>query len=280
MHFFLILFFSFFSFGFSTETFGSLDSSSSRITFITNTSIVPGHPSTELLERSFQSWSQQPGFDLMPKIIVFDEPETKHYKIELRKGVSLKEAYDEYKRRCKKLVEENPNFKNTLLVFLKKYGHITGALREAFPFVKTRFVFIHQHDFILVRPINIEGILNSMEKNSSIQYVHFTLARNVPYGNSQVYVNPYDGFSEVPLCVSYNWSDHEHIASKQYYETFVFPSTGNRPIAMEWELAHPVRNACVANPKNHKKFGVFLYGSYGEGPFVTHLDGKNWGRNQ
>ncbi len=281
MKFFLFLFFLGFSTGFSinVETYGTLDSSSSRITFITNTSAVPGHPSTELLETSFKSWYQQPGFESMPKIIVFDEPPKKFYSLEMRKGVFLKTAYEGYKKGCRKLIEESPYFKNTLLVFLKEHGHLTGALREALSFVKTPFIFVHQHDFVLEKPLDLEGVMSSMERNPFIQYVHFTRAKNIPYGTAQVAAIPYEGPSHIPLCISYNWSDHEHLTSKKYYETFVFPRVGNRPIAMEWELAHPIRNACVKDPNKYKEFGVFLYGSYGEGPFVTHLDGKNWGKD-
>ena len=189
---------------------------SKLITVITSTSPIPSMPSTTYLYEAQKSLFQVPALAKCKKIIVFDGVENN------QKSVSA--TYEKYKNNVKKLVKEDPYFSNTKLVFCKTWGHLSGAIREAISHVDTPFLFLHQHDLVLLQGFDLIGVVASMMANPKIKYVY--LGRR-PNTTDDIYHAPVDeeveGVSFVPLCRSCGWSDQCHVASVEYYNSFVLP---------------------------------------------------------
>jgi hypothetical protein len=244
------------------ETVGSIEKGNSRITFITTTSVIPSHPSTSMLEISLKSFFQISGFEKIPKIIVFDE-------------ISKDKRYDEYKKRVIKLLKTNPHFKNTMLIFLNEHHHITGAIRVALKYVKTKYLFIHQHDFQLIKPFDLDLVLDSMELNPDIKHVRLNKRRNIRLGYD-FYIDEYKGKTKIPLTRTFGWSDNDHITRKDYYENFVIPKVGNKKIPMEWALHGLERKDLKEDTSKHSIYGTFLLGALNEPAYIRHLNGKYW----
>lgn len=167
-------------------------------------------------------------------------------------------------------------------------------LGTAINHVVTPYIFVLQHDFILVRPFDAERLLATMQRNAAIKHVRLNARPNVAKGFDG-YIANYTGDTDVPLTRTCGWSDGPHIASVQYYRKFCMPlnardyNEGRRKFMEEsihyrmqrngapggcWELK---RNATIPGaelhwPKDFDKYGTYLYGvaSSNDGNYMSH----------
>jgi len=240
------------------------------ITVITTTSPLQSIPTTKHLYYAQKSLAQIPALALCKKIIAFDDIQpTSNF-------AYRKRDYDLYKKHIKELTETDPYFANTELIFLTEWGCLVGALKEAFKRVKTPFVFIQQHDLLLLKTFDLNALIATMVANPAVRYV--TL---LPGTNGAGYL-PYwkhlddniKGVHFVPLCRAGGWTDQCHVARADYYRNFVFPRCpGNY---MESHILHQYWDEIERNgfEKAHDLFGIYLYGSLEDGFFITHTNGK------
>lgn len=233
------------------------DTVSELITVITSTSPIPSMPSTRHIYEAQKSLFLVPALAKCKKIIVFDgEKNTKSH------------SYNKYKQNIIELTKNDPYFSNTELIFCKKWGHLSGALDTAIKHVDTPFVFIHQHDLIILQTIDLNAVIASMVANPKIKYVGLCQR---PLAIDDHYFGPVDenieGICFAHLCRSTGWSDQSHVTSKEYYTEFVLPQCHN--CFMEGVLNHLIKK------KGRELFGTHLYGHLGEGPFLYHSDGRN-----
>ena len=244
-----------------------VDCLADKLTIITTTSPIPSNPDPTILIRSLDSFMTVPGFKECPKIIVFDGiPNYNMY---------LKDDYEQYKENVQILTETHPSFHNTKLVFCAEHRHLAHSLKEAVKHVKTPYIFVHQHDFKLVKPIDVIGIIRSMDENPLLK--HIRLPRHQVKQTCWDFIvdEKIEGVSYVPLCRTYGWSDNDHFARKSYYDNFIFPKIkGKRP--MEVVINPIMRRATKADPALHHHFGTYLYGNYGDSRCIIHLDGKRF----
>jgi hypothetical protein len=267
----LLLFLAFQSLCFSSEimwkgTIYNDETIAEMVTVITATNPIPSIPSTRHLYEAQKSLFQVPVFAQCKKIIVFDgikEPN--------EQNTSL---YEEYKSNVKKLVEKDPYFSNTTLVFCNSWGHLSGAIKEALEQVKTPFVFMHQHDFVLLQPFDLKGVIATMVANPRIKCVLLGKRAN---HKRDFYYKPVDevieGAAFIPLCRASGWADSCHVASVDYYKTFVLPQCDHT--FME-KILHPALKQAVKKlgPKGQEPFGTYLYGKMDDGPYVFHTNGR------
>ncbi len=238
-----------------------------KITIITNTSVMPSNPSTKLLETTQKSLSVIPGFSECHRIIVFDGLHIKQKCFE--------QQYEQYKKNVIELTKTHPDFANTSLVFCKEHKHLALALKEGMKLVKTPFVFVHQHDFEIRKPVDSFGIVRSMEENPNLKHIRLHRKWNIVAGLDYHIDEEIDGPCYVPLCRTFGWSDNDHFTRKSYYDDFIFPKiTKNWP--MEWFINPLEKTLTMEDPNNHHFFGTYLYGKRGDGKYLHHLNGKRW----
>lgn len=245
---------------------------SKKVTIITTCNPCPTYPRTIYLQISqFGMYKHLPQFFSIPKIIVCDG---------LRNPAD-KDAYDGYKENLRKLVANNPQFQNTTLVFCEEWKCLVGAVKEAMEHVETEYVYLHQDDFDLTLPVDLEGLINAMDLNHNIKMVRLNQSQN-PAGfglgrGTESYVDDYVlGGSEFPLLRTSIWSDNDHIARSDYYRDFIFPIFGDEKTYMEARLMHLGLLAYQQDPEEYSRiYGAYLYGTYNEGPFLFHLDRKS-----
>ena len=240
-----------------------------KLTLITTTSPVPSNPSTEMLETSQGSLFTIPEFAMCKKIIVFDGVPDKLQ--------AFAEAYEEYKQNVIQLTKAHPHFQNTQLVFCSEHRHLTNAIRDAMEHVDTPYVFIHQHDFKLVKPVDVTNLIKSMEENPDIKHVRLNRLFNRPNRYDRGFEQYTTGTSYVPLCTTQGWSDNDHFSPVSYYKDFVFAKVGRRHLPME-KVLHRLRRWLQQKDAEYAyhAFGTFIYGSHGDSPYLLHLDGKTW----
>jgi hypothetical protein len=255
-------------FAISAASLFSIDLSS-KVTIITTCSPCPSYPRNIMLQISqYSLFKNIPQFESLPKIIVCDGP----------RNAMDAEAYNGYKESLKNLVAINPQFKNTKLVFCSEWQCLVGALKEALKEVDTEYMFIHQDDFALVLPIDLEGLISAMDQNHSIKMVRLgQLVNAVERNPYEHFIDSYiEGGSSFPLLRTSHWSDNDHFVRKDYYEDLIFPLIGDEKTFMEAKLMKAAADAFCRDPAEHIKiFGTYLYGKYNEGPYLLHLDRKS-----
>lgn len=249
-------------FGFSKDV-------SSRLTIITLTSPASSNPRTFLLQLTqYSLYKNIPNFFEIPKIIVFDGA----------KNPLDEPNYNAFKGKVKELAEFHPHFQNTEIVFCKEHGHYSGALREALRHTKTEYAYIHQEDLELLQPLDLQGLLDAMDQNHNIKFVRLNDGINA-LGKSNTcdfYIDNYiEGGSAFPLLRTCGFGDHDQISRKDYYEELVFPYIGDAKIFPDGIMMGKVAGDFLQDPKLHLKWGTYLYGGYGDGPFIRHLDRKS-----
>lgn len=228
------------------------------ITVITSTNPIPSIPSTKYIREAQESLLRIPALARCKKIIVFDG---------IPPGFeSRKDDYEEYKRR----VEQE--FPNTELVFCKEWLHLAGALDEAVKHVTTPYIFMHQHDIVLIKDFDLNGLIATMEANDGIQHVLLSTGTN-NYGTSaDAYV---EGTTFVPLSRHFTWSDMTHVTRASYYREFVLPLCRHRRGFMEWTLNGALEQARKEiGTAGHLPFGTYLYGNLQDGYYTRHTDGR------
>jgi hypothetical protein len=239
------------------------------ITVITTTNPIPSIPSTDHIYPSQVSLFRIPAFALCKKIIVFDG---------LQPGFEGRAAdYDQYKKSIEFLTQVDPYFSNTELIYCEKWVHLAGAIKQAIERVTTPYVFIHQHDFLLVKDFDLNGVIATMEANENVKYVRLALPPfnyhwrpwNPPGADERIV-----GTAFVPLCRHFQWSDNDHVSPTSYYRDFVLPRCGHGPMENYLDpalsfLREEIGDLC------HPVFGTYLYGGMNDGGYLYHSDGRS-----
>lgn len=187
------------------------------LTIIITTSPIRSNPSTEMLERTFNTFhfgGNEFAYDC-PKVIVCDgcriladdtgentdsdekkddEPPkiTRKYanvKQTLRNGIATVEQaknYAEFKKRLRKLCTDSENtrgvFSNTSVVELNERHGYGFALRHAlYNCVETPYVCVIQHDRTFMRATPIREVVDAMKRRQEIKYVGMSMKSNLTY---------------------------------------------------------------------------------------------------
>ena len=247
-----------------------------QITLITSTSPVPSNPSTRIIKEGLESYLLIPELTDCPKIIICDAPRTNlsGYRVE---------NYNKFLENLSDLCKSgNPAFQNTTIIKCKEFSCLAGALEIAVAQVKTPYMLIHQHDFQLLKTIDLRGLLKTMDRIPNIKHVRLNKKVNEsnPY---DLEVTPIAEKSDVPLCRCFGWSDNDHVTRKSYYTDFIFvhinamAKSRNSPVKSYMEkYIHPMMRTDLKynGDKVHPKYGTYLYGELGEEPYLFHLNGR------
>jgi hypothetical protein len=169
------------------------------LTVIVTTSPINSNPSTELLERVFQTFLYG-GSDFAykcRKVIVCDGCRQRDEKV-TRKHTSAKQAmrngivdksqlenYTEFKEHLRRIcasAKDGSPFFNSVVEELESrhgYGFALGhALREC---VSTPYVIVIQHDRTFMRPTPIQETVRAMWHNRQVKYVGMSMRSNLLY---------------------------------------------------------------------------------------------------
>lgn len=184
------------------------------LTIIVTTSPIRSNPSTELLERTFDTFrfaGNEFAYDC-PKVIICDgcrvlEDDTSdgdekkdedrpkitrkysNVKQTLRNGIATVEQaknYAAFKRRLHELCKDSQTTKspfcNTTVVELDERHGYGFALRHAlYNCVETPFVCVIQHDRTFMRPTPIKEVVSAMTSREDIKYVGMSMKSNLNY---------------------------------------------------------------------------------------------------
>lgn len=234
------------------------------ITVITTTNPVRSIPRSKHLYPAQKSLFLVPAFAFCKKIIVFDG---------IQPGFEDRvEDYERYKENIRALTKSDPYFSNTELIFCEKWVHLAGAVKEAMKRVTTPYVFLHQHDFVLQKPFDLNALIASMDRNPNIKHVKLANPRTNRHWHPSEIDEHVHGPTFVPLCRTFIWSDNDHVSPTSYYTDFVLPACAHGPMelflnSMLVEARKKYGDIC------HPEFGTYVYGNMQDGGYLYHSHG-------
>jgi hypothetical protein len=230
-------------------------------TVIITASYIKSHPSIAFIKKVIESLSYINLNKNTPIILAHDFNNNPDYQL--------------YLKNLEKYIRDKPNFK---IIISKKWGHLTGNLRNAFRYVKTKYVLIMQHDLPFIYSFDIEKIINDIEQNNQMKFIRFNKRSNIPYEKKRFKkrkqnIHHFCGEQIKLTHYTYTrdiiWSDQNHICKTSYYKKIILKECENGNF-MEKQL-----NNKINRERHLKKYGIYLFGKYGLKPTIKHIDARN-----
>jgi len=214
------------------------------LTVLIQTSPLPSHPSTALLEALFRSFDRVDGLKEARIIVLADgcECEEESSSTEnFKHGTVSSETRANYKQHLQLLQEKidsrqapyQPLKNGTIQLVKFPYRHgsaraIAAAFNMQPSIISTPYILIGQHDNFFVRDVAyLASLLRYMEEESWLQCVHFPSTATLNYVTkvkrryqldiSKLCVG-YNGGSFIPLVF---WYGRTHLARSSYYTDFI-----------------------------------------------------------
>lgn len=244
-----------------------------ELSVVVITNYIPSHPSIAIIQQMLESlYLLQISRDT-EIIISFDA-----LKPAIQDDPECINKYDQYFNNLRNYLDTEYKFKNVRLVKRPTWGGILGNTRHGIQFVKTKYMMVCQHDLYFKIPVTVYPLINLMEKYSEVKHLRFNTLQNLP-----IYIG-WDGwkingkhvykevmFDNIALCYTPAWSDQNHIATKEYYETIVYPDCEKYGGPSNTWMEEVLNTYCLAY---QERYGTYIYGNYGIAPVICHSDGR------
>lgn len=170
-------------------------------------------------------------------------------------------------------------FNNIEILQADIWGHLTRSLKRAADRVQTKYMLIMQHDIHIRREVPVYRLLELMEKYTHIKHLRFNVRKNHPtfawwdgWRKDNAFVFTEQEYDDVKVCLTPAWSDQNHLATKEYYNTVVFPDCTEDGELIYNFMENKLNGMCH---ENHERYGTYIYGEYGASRTSRHSDGRN-----
>ena len=229
---------------------------------------VKSHPSLDLILQTYNSLSKLNLPSNTKVILSHDAPKTDLSKERISQFYNY-------------LLELRQHFKDSENVFVTvnpKHKFLSGNIRHALSFVKTKYVLLMQHDLAFCTDVNITGLLEVMSSNDEIKHVRFNKRNNSNREGWDFYIKERANFiredtfkastGEIKLFRTLAWSDQNHLTTLEYYKKLVLPFCGNFRVYPE-DMLNPLTRSQLFST-----FGNFVYGALDAPATIVDLDGS------
>jgi hypothetical protein len=150
--------------------------------------------------------------------------------------------------------------------------------------VQTPYLLVFDHDWIVTRDIDTVAILRTFQRHSDVNYVRLNKHRNQEAGALEigwdVVLKPDVRARPASLIRTCCWQGTPHFARTRYYRRVVCPHLRVRPEGGALGYEDPLNEHYLADimslgfDRAQRKWGVFIYGRFGDAPAIRHLDGS------
>lgn len=230
------------------------------ITFVVPTSVLPTHPSTEVIDEVIKSIR-----------MYFPDNEIILQVDGLRKEQShRKHFYDEYKSRI--LWKSLHEWENVLPIIFEEHSHQSTMMEKTIDLIQTPLMFYIEGDVKLRENISVNwqevlDILDS-QKAYTVRFYSF----NINIEPDHMYLM---GKQEGDFIKTWQWSQQPHLSYVKYYREMVLPNTTPK-LFIEDMFYGRVLSDCTFNKKGWSKHKLWLYNPKGSNDIriAQHLDGR------
>jgi hypothetical protein len=247
-----------------------------KLSVVVTGNLIPSHPSITQIKTVIESLDFL-NLDLNTKIILTHDEIKPEVKQTLRHA---EQRFAAYLKNLQDYCDNECRYKNIQIVKREEWGHLTRTVQTGLAYVETEYILLLQHDLPFITNIDIYALLGAMINNKEIKHLRFNRKENLPTcwdgGETGYKVAEYlEAFKEVEfngikVCKTLAWSDENHLASKEYYETVVFPDC-----AVETTYTYMEGVLHRKNPDNPSRYGTYIYGAYGQQSPTKNTDGAN-----
>jgi len=227
-------------------------------------SFIPSHPSLYIIKKTIISLNKinYNGEKKIKVILAHDHSNNSDYKKYL----------DNLNNYCNKINKEQNKF-NYIIVKRNNHGYLVGNIENALKYVDSKYILLVQHDFRFVRDIDIQSILEDMEKYPKLIYVRFNKRTNLHRGfdkneNNDLVWNKYNIQGNNEYISTSGWSDNNHLTTTEYYKNTIMKLCKNVDF-MEKKMND------LNKLKKGEEINTFIYGPVKHPRIIEHLDGKN-----
>ncbi len=227
-----------------------------ELTVVVQTSFVPAHPDTAMLERSLASLKllgERPRF-----LFLFDG----------LRGPSEDQRRYRWYRRLVRAQFPGDYFE------AGEWVNSGGCLRRALDRVTTPYLLYWEHDWELNRPIDTQGVMRALREHPGARSIRLNqrVTLEAP-GDLELLQRPSE--APVPLVATPCWSANPHFARTETYRSLVLRSCEDgRPLEVPLYEAALRAYRERGLPAQHADWGNCIYGSLGDAAVVSHLDGR------
>jgi hypothetical protein len=231
------------------------------VTIILATSIIPDHPSTEMIEETIKTIRFHfPDNEIIMQIDGL-RMEQQHRKAD----------YDEYKNRILwKCLHE---YKNILPIVFDKHSHQTTMMRQTINLIQTSLMLYVEGDAPLVidEPIDWQKCLDLIEYEKA-NTIRFHFESVIPEPHKHLMFGLEDGFMKTA-----QWSQRPHLSRASYYRKVILPPLEDKTFIED--ATHgiiqddmiPYGNFSNSGWNKHK---LWIYHPEGSIKRSYHLDGR------
>ena len=233
-----------------------------NLSVIITSSFIPSHPSIKIIKQTIESLELINTSDV-PIIIAHD------YSDDIK--------YHKYFDNLSEYIKAKSNIS---IVKRSTHGHLTGNIRNAINFVKTKYILIIQHDLKFIKKFDIKKIIYDMYLNRNLKHVRFNRDKTTsdgPMSMDNALHRDRWGKKLFGLQLKYKnytytrtpgWSDNNHICLTSYYKDLILKEC-NDGSAMEHNYKKKIRTEEI-----HNKYGTYIYGALNQEPVIEHTDGR------
>lgn len=228
-------------------------STNNLLTIIITASFIPSHPSIKIIQETIESLK----FINMPS----------NTKIILAHDYNNNINYIKYFEKLNQYIKSRSNI---IIVRRTTNGHLTGNIRNALQYVNSKYILVLQHDLVFIQNIDIQKVIEDIEKNNNIKHVRFNRRKNIKGGFDSI--NDLFGLQVKQKNYTYTrtpgWSDQNHLCLTSYYTNIVMNECSDGDF-MERQL-----NGKNINEEIHKKYGTYLFGGLNNPQIIKHIHGR------
>jgi hypothetical protein len=237
---------------------------SSELTVITTTNFVKSCPSTELIEKTIDSFNEKLGIAKYRHIIFYDmspSPTDKHI---------------EYLENLKKL---QTKYQSSIEILTGNNGSMKPGCLAMIPMVKTPFTFFLEHDWEFEQSIDIQKIFNVLKKYSFMNYLRFNRRKNIIHG-WDYRLEPEPRVTEISCLKSWCFSNLPYIAKTEALQKWLAIIESDSYFENINPVEGPIQVRIFQDsmkynyPKAHEMWGTYIYGKMNAPKVVNHLDGR------
>ena len=231
------------------------------ITVVLVTSVLPSHPSTEIIDETITSIRHH-----LPESEIILQVDG------LRKEQQdRKQAYDEYKTRI--LYKCLHEWQNVLPIVFDEHYHQSGMMRKTIDLIKTPMLLYVEGDAPLtedrIRWDRCLDMINSGEANT----IRFHFEAQIPEPHKHLMLKTKGDFLQ-----TIQWSQRPHISTVVYYRDVVLPNTEGRNFIEDTFHGKVQQDFHADGMHGWFKHRLWIYHPSGNIKRSYHLDGRAGGR--
>jgi len=231
-----------------------------KLTGLITTHILPTAPSVEVIKRCTDSIFKNFEGIKDCKLLVYCDSKDSNISREYLKNLNTLEHVE---------IVDNPS------------SGLRVNYQSAIEKCETEYFFFCEHDWIFLRPVELEKIIDCMENNPGVNYIKFNCRDNctpdlrpfpaVPW---ETYIEEEDQIKECSLMRTNSITTHPHIIRRNKFVNDWLPFIQGPSIEVSLYSTYKRELEQNGFRETQKKWGVFNYGSKNDKQIIDHLDGN------